>query len=168
MAEKIIDYKKPYYKGFFGQHPTEKLIIENVRQGPVLDVGCGLGRLLFVLKDKFEVEGFDPSKYAIRIAKKKGINVKVSTIKTFNPRRKYKTILMTGVIAHIYNLKKDFKKVISWLDDDGEIILTIPNASSPFIKRHETHIYFPKFFEFRKFMLRRKFNSIADEYPFKM
>jgi len=134
------------------KHPLQDLTLKYVHKGPILDVGCGDGALLNVLKDKFEVEGFDASEFIIKSAKNKGLNVIVSTINDFNPNKKYKTILMTGVFAHLYNLEIDFKKVISWLDDDGELILGVPNASSPFIKRHIAHFHFPKYFEFKEFI----------------
>lgn len=148
--------KKEYYDDQLAEkHPAEDLILEFVKKSPVLDVGCGIGQFLSALMDKFEVEGFDASEYAVEIAKKKGLNVKLSTIKNFNPKKRYKTIIMNGVVSQLYDIE-DFKKVINWLDKDGEIILTIPNASSPFFQRHESHVYTPTFFGFRKFL--RKHN----------
>lgn len=153
MAEKILDYPKGYYDSQVGsKHPIEDLILEFVKKGDVLDVGCGAGQLLEALKNRFEVEGFDPSQYAIEIAKKKGLKVKVSTIKNFNPKKRYKTIIMNGVIAHLYDKGEDFKKVLSWLDDDGELIITVPNSSSPFFKRHQSHLWTPSFQEFKGFI----------------
>lgn len=144
--------KKDYYDGQVKvKHPIEDLILEFVNKSPVLDVGCGIGQFLDVLKDKFEVEGLDASRYAVGIAKKQGLNVKFSTIKDFNPKKKYKTIIMIGVVSQLFDIE-DFKKVINWLDDDGEMLLGIVNASSPFVKRHKTHIYYPKYFEFKKFI----------------
>lgn len=148
--------KEEDYFNSFKTHPIEELILKYVDKGPILDVGCGNGCLLDSLKENFDVEGFDPSKCAIKIAKRKGLNCFLSTINAFNPTKRYETILIIGVIAHLYNLEKDFEKILGWLEDKGKIYITIPNASSPFIKWDLKHINRFNYFEFRKFLKRHK------------
>lgn len=149
-----------YDENYFNKHPIERLILRKVKNFPLLDVGCGDGNLLKLFKDK-DVEGFDISKIAINLAKKRGLKVKVSTINDFSPRRKFKTILLIGVLPLLRNPAKDLNKISEWLDKDGVIILTVPNSTSPRTKRDKHQIYFPSYFEFRK-LLRDNGFEIAD------
>ena len=152
-----LKYEKWKYHKDFNEHPLKNTILKNVKRGPVLDIGCGNGNLLYILKEDFDVEGFDPSEIAVSYAKKRKIKVKKSTIKEFNSKKKYKTILLIDVLAHLHNPDEDFERIMGWLDKNGDIILTIPNRTSlkGFLGKKENNkytMYFPSFVEFRKFL----------------
>lgn len=130
--EDFIDYKnsKDAYLTDFENHPLKNLITKYVKEGPVLDVGCGNGNLINLFKDKFKVEGFDASEIAINQARRRGLNVKVSTINEYNPDKLFKSIIMIDIFNHLPDYEKDFKKIISWLDKEGRVYITVSNPNS--------------------------------------
>ena len=139
------------------KHPLINLIIQNTRKGPVLDVGCGDGNLLASLNDRFECEGFDPSEISVKKAKERGVNAKVSTIDEFNPKKKFKTIIIMDVLPYLFNHEKDFKKIAEWLDEDGVMLVNICNRYSLRtllkISLHDKKNfpnYYPTYWEFKK------------------
>src|SRR3989344_5906988 len=86
------------YPDNFEHNPISDIILKHVKHGSVLDIGCGNGNLLVLLKDKFDVEGFDISKVAVELARKRGLRVKEAGIENFKTRKKFKTILMIGIL----------------------------------------------------------------------
>lgn len=148
-----------YDENYFNKHPIERLILRKVKNFPLLDIGCGDGNLLKLFNGK-DVEGFDISKVAVDLARKRGLKVKVSTIDNFSPTRKFKTILLIGVLPLLRNPAKDLNKISKWLDNNGVIILTVPNSTSPRTKRDKHQIYFPSYFEFRKLLRNNGFETV--------
>jgi len=139
-------------------HNLGKIVKDNILFGPVLDVGCGNGSLLMLLKDDFECKGFDPSEIAIKLSKEKGIDAEVADIQSFQPKKKYKTILIIDVLASLSNVEKDLERVISWLDENGEIFVHIANRGS--LRRllnigynpddDSKFLFYPTYWEFKK------------------
>jgi len=128
------DWGSELYESNFEKHPLLVLILKEVKKSPVLDVGCGNGNILEALKERgFEVKGIDPSKIAVSFAKGRGVDVTLSNINNFNPRKKFGTIIMIGVIDILLDYKRDFTKANKWLEKDGEFILTVVNRS-PLLK----------------------------------
>ncbi len=148
-----------YDEKYSKKHPIADLIAKKVKNFPLLDVGCGDGNLLMLFKDK-DVEGFDISSVAINLAKKKGLKVRVSNIDSYSPKRKFKTILLIGILPLSRTPSKDLNRISQWLDKDGVIILTIPNSTSPKARRDQFQIYFPSYFGFRKLLKNNGFKIV--------
>lgn len=57
------------------------LPIANKKSSKILEIGCGQGNVLYQLQKKklWDINGLDPSKKAINVAKEIGINAKVGT-----------------------------------------------------------------------------------------
>jgi ubiquinone/menaquinone biosynthesis C-methylase UbiE len=95
----------------------------------VFDYGCGIGDILYTIKQKFKLEnnqlgGNDISKVAIDICRKK-INSQYLYKKNFPKlNRKCQIIICNEVIEHT----KNYKKILNWifhnLHKDGILILT--------------------------------------------
>ena len=81
------------YPDDFEKNPVSGIILKEVRKGPVLDAGCGNGNLLALLKEKFEVEGFDISEVAVGLARKRGLKIGLANIENFRAGRRFKTII---------------------------------------------------------------------------
>ena len=154
------------YPDNFEHNPISGIILSEVKYGPVLDIGCGNGNLLVLLKDKFDVEGFDISKVAVEIARKRGLKIKEAGIENFKTKKKYKTILMIGLLMLTKEPAKYLKIASEWLDKGGVIMFTIPNANSLknvfglAKKRTKYHLYYPGYFEFRNFLKKNNFETI--------
>ena len=146
-----ILYSENFLSNDLIKNPVEKLILKYVKQQPILDVGCGNGNLMKVLSN-YDIEGVDPCELAVSRAKEKELKVYHSNISNFNSSIKYKTILLIGVLAQLENPEEDFKKVLTWLHEEGELIIVHPNSSSPFFKRHESHRWLLKLKDFERFL----------------
>lgn len=98
----------------------------------VLDIGCGDGILMDLLKKKgINVEGVDISSEAIMICKRKGHNVALIDIardKLPFTNKSFDLIFLLDVLEHLYN-PEDFLKEIIRISR-GYIILSVPNFNS--------------------------------------
>ena len=113
----------------FENHPLEKLIISLPIAEPILDVGCGNGNILNLFKGK-DAMGIDPSKFAISLCEKGGINASLSTLEDFNTNQKFKTILCIGLICTIHDQNKFLIKMRDMLADGGKIYINFINKKS--------------------------------------
>lgn len=103
-----------------------------VRNGRVLDVGCGFGLLLDILKwISWETYGLDVSKNAIKLLKKKGHHGICGEFKAdLYPSNYFDAILMNHSIEHVRNLRDYIRLIYIKLKPGGQFILVAPNASS--------------------------------------
>ncbi|MDD4610052.1 MAG: class I SAM-dependent methyltransferase, partial [Bacteroidaceae bacterium] len=87
--------------------------------GRIFSVGCGSGLFESILKKEFDIviqDGLEPSDGMAAIARKRGINVTVTTAEeaTFGSER-YDTILFNGTPSYINNLEGVIQKVFKAL-----------------------------------------------------
>ena len=107
-----------------------RLISEfNNRQGSLLDVGAGTGDFLNVAKQKkWTVSGIEVNEQARTLALNKGINLQDEINSLGN--NKFNVITLWHVLEHIPNLEETCIKLESLLNDDGHIIIAVPNYNS--------------------------------------
>lgn len=110
---------KFYIKKFYDILPVENSL-------NVLDVGCGNGELLFVIKNEFphwNLEGIDPTKEFIDCAKSfeglKGVSFDVRGIDDLSSRGKYDLVLCTGVLQIFSDIEKPIDKLIQTTSNNG-------------------------------------------------
>ena len=90
-----------YWAAFNLDAPEIELYAEYLRS-PVLDAGCGAGRLLAPLRDRgFEVDGCDASADMIDRARRRvpGANLWVCALHELRPPRRYASIVCSGVLG---------------------------------------------------------------------
>lgn len=131
--EKHFDAWKHYYS---------RLLPQN-REAAILDAGCGVGEIVYWLKNiGFEKTiGVESDAKQIQIAKNLGINGIISAdFREFlkNKENAYDCIIARDVLEHF-----DKKGGLETLDifynslkDDGRLIIQTPNAESPFGGRY--------------------------------
>jgi 2-polyprenyl-3-methyl-5-hydroxy-6-metoxy-1,4-benzoquinol methylase len=112
----------------------EQFINKNKNKpGTVLDVGCGSGSFIYVIKKYgFDVYGIDFDKYNIESAKTKfGLDkVYVSTVEDFrkiNTNKKFDYITVFEVIEHVENPSHFLQQLKPLLKPDGIIAMSMPN-----------------------------------------
>lgn len=113
------------------------------KDGKIVDVGCGTGDILVLLKDLgWSTYGIDIDKNAIHIAKSRGlINVRFGTYKTLGsyPDNYFDVIRLYHVIEHLDNPLACLQLLYKKIKPGGLIILSTPNFASPIRKLFGTY-----------------------------
>ncbi|MCL3780745.1 class I SAM-dependent methyltransferase [Prolixibacteraceae bacterium JC049] len=103
--------------------------------GEVFSVGCGSGLFEEILKNEFDItiqNGLEPSDGMAAIARKRGMNVEVTTAEKVElGEEKFDTILFNGTPSYITDLRLAFQKAHKALRPGGKIIvIDVPKESS--------------------------------------
>lgn len=104
-----------------------------VRDGKILDIGCGDGDTLVMLKKLgWETYGLDIDSQAVEIAKKRGINAKLGTFREISkyPDNYFDAIRLYHVIEHIDNPSECLSLIRKKLKREGELLIGTPNINS--------------------------------------
>jgi 2-polyprenyl-3-methyl-5-hydroxy-6-metoxy-1,4-benzoquinol methylase len=102
-------------------------------EGRVLDVGCGPGRLLRVLRDQgWETYGVDFSPVAVEYATKKhGLNVKLGKLEEASYKGDFFDVVMFHhSLEHVYEPVETLREAHRTLKPGGLLLIMIPNAGS--------------------------------------
>lgn len=102
-------------------------------KGRILDVGCGPGKLLRVLRDwGWDTYGVDFSPAAVNFAREKyQLNVDLGTI--FDPRyasNYFDMVMFNHSLEHVYDPVDTLIEAYRILKPGGTLLITIPNADS--------------------------------------
>ena len=99
----------------------------------ILDVGCGGGTLLGLLKQRgFNPLGVDFSQEAARVAERdNGVRVIVGSLEqAVFPRESFDIVTLFHVMEHVTNPRAVLAEVARVLKPDGVVILQVPNIDS--------------------------------------
>jgi SAM-dependent methyltransferase len=101
----------------------------------VFSVGCGSGLFESILGKEFDISiknGLEPSKDMAEIARKRGLNVEITTVEEADLGvKKYDTVLFNGTPSYITDLQAAFNKAYNALKKGGKIIvIDVPKESS--------------------------------------
>jgi 2-polyprenyl-3-methyl-5-hydroxy-6-metoxy-1,4-benzoquinol methylase len=106
---------------------------ENRTSLELLDVGCGSGTLLSLLKNRgFRVRGVDFSSEAAAIAKSENdIEVQVGSVEDVHfPDASFDVVTLFHVMEHVTNPRRVLSEVSRILRPNGAVILQVPNIES--------------------------------------
>lgn len=126
-------YKKNFFSKLFSAVVTNVPAIPSLPIGRILDVGCGSGETLALLKEVgWDVYGVDIDSRAIQIAKRRGITAKVGGYKEIEyfPKNYFDAIRLYHVIEHIDNPSRVLQLIYSRLKPGGQLIIGTPNYNS--------------------------------------
>lgn len=109
--------------------PAVKLI----KNGPVLDVGCGDGALMEQMREAgIDVEGIEPGEQSCSQARAKGLNVSCTTISRAAIKPSYyRYVVLSHVLEHLSDPISLLRKLRDGLAPDGHLIVLVPNVKSP-------------------------------------
>lgn len=97
----------------------------------LLDIGAGTGHFLAKAKESgYTVLGLEPDEDARKVAMaENGIALKdLSLLHDLN--ESFNIVSMWHVLEHVYNLQTDLEKIVSLVDQNGVLIIAVPNYTS--------------------------------------
>lgn len=93
----------------------------------ILEIGCGTGYQIPILKKSGAVEGFDINSNAVKIAVSNGYDVKVKDLENDNiGNNEFEVICLFDVLEHIKDDNNAIKKINFSLKNNGLLFLTVP------------------------------------------
>src|SRR5262249_45459063 len=108
-------------------------ILPWVGQGCLLDVGCGPGGNLVMLKDQgWDVYGLDSSETAVKRGRQEvGDRVALGELgRVAYKDRFFDVVLFSHSLEHTFGVWAVLREVRRILDDRGLLVITLPNAGS--------------------------------------
>ena len=114
-----------------------KLISGYVSQGKILDYGCGTAEFLTAAKKAgWQVTGIEPNKKARNLANTKLGKRVLPSLGELKKKSAFDIITLFHVLEHIHPLRKTVKKLITYLNSDGYILIAVPNHQSYDAKKY--------------------------------
>ena len=102
-------------------------ILKHKSAGKLLDIGAGTGDFLNAASRYFRIDGVEPSELAREKAQKKNLKLK-SELSEISDQ--YDVITMWHVLEHVPNLEQQFEEFHRLLNDDGILVIAVPNYKS--------------------------------------
>jgi 2-polyprenyl-3-methyl-5-hydroxy-6-metoxy-1,4-benzoquinol methylase len=101
-------------------------------RGPLLDVGCGVGVMVRLLRDLgWDAEGIDLDPAAVAVAQAGGLRVRVATLADAGlAERGFAAVTSSHVIEHVPEPELFLRQCLRVTRPGGRLALTTPNASS--------------------------------------
>jgi SAM-dependent methyltransferase len=118
----------------------------------ILDVGCGEGRFLSILKQHgdpaWELMGVDFDAKAVAECRKRGFRAEAQRIEDFKPEEKFDAIIMFQLIEHVEDPREVVRQVRARLNPGGFFIIETPNPAGRdyhwFKKSYWSHYHIPR------------------------
>lgn len=113
----------------------------------VIDIGCGCGYLLSLIKDEYDAVGFDASSQAVEFSKKRGVKVEVAFLpdQVPEPDESADVIMFLDVLEHLKDDHACFERATKLLKPGGIAICTVPAYPWLWTKRDEFHQHFRRY-----------------------
>lgn len=111
---------------------------QNNKSKSLLDIGAGTGDFLVLAQSKgYEVAGVEPNTKARQLALQKGVTLEPK-LDSFSGT-KFQTITLWHVLEHLPNLQDQISDITSLLEEEGTLIIAVPNFKSFDAKHYGTY-----------------------------
>ncbi|MCF6404773.1 class I SAM-dependent methyltransferase [Chitinophaga filiformis] len=104
-----------------------------LKQGTLLDIGCGTGAFLHYMKQLgWQVTGLEPDEIARNNAKTLYNIEPLPSSELFSlPAQQFDAITMWHVLEHVHSLHDYLKQIRTLLKPEGSLLIAVPNYTSP-------------------------------------
>jgi 2-polyprenyl-3-methyl-5-hydroxy-6-metoxy-1,4-benzoquinol methylase len=127
--ESFTDKLYQIIKKYNLKHKLKIVERHNADKKNILDVGAGTGDFLaFAEKHGWRINGIEPNKKAREKSLKKGIKL-YSSLEDIK-KQKFDVITLWHVLEHLPNLNHQINRLSSFLEENGSIIVAVPNYKS--------------------------------------
>ncbi len=156
--EEVVDeeyLQTEHYRKLLLKNHLKKLRVSK-KKGTLLDVGCFAGFFLEIAKEQgWKIYGIEPSQWAGKIAKKKGVTMLGHEIEKAKLKNNFfDAITLFDVIEHLGNPHKVMTVLEKTMKKNGILLMATPNIDSlfakilgkryPFLIRMHLILYSPK------------------------
>jgi len=108
-----------------------KNMINHIKKGKILEVGCARGLYLDILKQNgFCAEGVEVLQYPVQCCLEKGHFIYKDSIENVRLKKNYDAVVAWEVLSHIENLTAFFDNIHRCLKGGGFLFITISNATA--------------------------------------
>lgn len=130
-----------YYPKKWEHYQATKFIQPEDR---VMEIGCGNGNFFEVCLEKGirNLNGLELNTRSVAELQSKGFAVYNSTVEEFieqHPGEKFNVVCSFQVLEHIYDVRSFFKSSFSLLEENGLLIIAVPNNNPYFLKYDKYH-----------------------------
>jgi 2-polyprenyl-3-methyl-5-hydroxy-6-metoxy-1,4-benzoquinol methylase len=118
------------YNKYLAQYKVESCL-ENIRGNSLLDLACGDGMMTEMFAKKVDhVVGVDANGNHLAEARKRlpSANFYESLVEELDLSEKFDTVTMLDLLEHVVDPIKLLQKAASFLNDEGVLIVHVPNA----------------------------------------
>lgn len=124
----------------------------------ILDIGCGTGDELKILKKFGTVTALDINNSAVKIAEQTGFQVIVGDIQNIKLEKKYNCICCFDLLEHLKYDEKALQNIYNALKPNGLFIFTVP-AYQCLFSSHDIHLEHFRRYNKRKIIKKLKSNN---------
>ncbi|RYG71237.1 class I SAM-dependent methyltransferase [bacterium] len=119
----------------------------STRQPRLIDLGCGCGYLLSLLKNEYDAVGLDGSEQAVTFSAQRGVDVRRGSLPDEVPfgDASADVILMLDVLEHLRDDGTCFDRAARLLKPGGIAICTVPAYPWLWTRRDEFHQHFRRY-----------------------
>lgn len=126
-----------YRREVIGRRKYEQVMRFDSGPGTVLDIGCGVGDLLSVFKDKgWTCRGIEFNRFAASFARETfGLDVVAQSVMDLDSMgAQYDCVMLWGVLEHFTEPLAVLKKLHGMLKPEGLLVLEVPSGDSVLVR----------------------------------
>ncbi|MBW2707726.1 MAG: class I SAM-dependent methyltransferase [Deltaproteobacteria bacterium] len=124
-----LSFLRKWVKGIFPFNTTR---LPKLQPSRVLEIGCASGAFLNKMSQKgWQVEGLEFSKTASHAARSLGFSVYTGSLETApDPQCLFDVVVGWMVLEHLHDPVLALQKLHRWVEPNGWLVLSVPNAGS--------------------------------------
>ena len=108
-----------------------------VKEGRLLDVGCGMGKLMQAGSKYYDCVGLDPSPVSAQHIRDLGFPIVESTLEDADLESgSFDVVALESVLEHVHEPTNVLSKVNSLLRIGGVVLINVPKFDGPAYRRH--------------------------------